>query len=340
MTITHRKSTPIPSLTQAQLDAAITAGQYPAGTTLAQVILSADWNDEHNFDLSIADITGLQTQLTALSNGLSGKADASHTHTIAQISNLQTTLTALQNDINAKANATHSHVISDVTGLQTELTNLANALAGKADASHTHTIAQISNLQTTLTALQNDINSKANSTHSHVISDVTGLQTALDGKQPSGSYLVASDIANMLETGDIGVSVQEYDADTAKIDQAQTWVAQGQRIGTTANGGLTIASNTITLNLGAFNAFDLGTLAAGAYTLANPTGLAAGVSYKGDIKYTTPATGAVTFAYGSAWDFDGGTAPSAPTANNATVFFDYASHSASNVRLTAPKAWS
>jgi hypothetical protein len=127
--------------------------------------------------------------------------------------------------------------------------------------------------------------------------------------------------------------------DIGETDVAKAWVAQGQRIGTTANGGLTISSNTITLNLGAFNSFDLGVLAAGAYKLENPSGLAANVSYKGDIKYTTPSTGAVTFSYGSGWDFDGAT-PSAPTANNATVFFDYASHSATNVRLTAPKAWS
>ena len=165
------------------------------------------------------------------------------------------------------------------------------------------------------------------------IADVNNLQTALESK------LESSDIANMLETSDIGVSVQAHDPLTAKTNLAQTWVAQGQIIGTTANGGLTISSNTITLNLGAFNSFDLGTLAAGAYTLANPTGLDAAVSYKGDIKYTTPASGAVTFAYGSAWGFDGAT-PSAPTANNATVFFDFSSHTATKVRLTAPKVWS
>lgn len=165
------------------------------------------------------------------------------------------------------------------------------------------------------------------------LSTQTDLQNALNDKVDT------SDIAYMLETSDIGVSVQAHDPLTAKTNLAQTWVAQGQSIGTTANGGLTIASNTITLNLGAFNSFDLGVLAAGAYTLANPTGLAAGVSYKGDIKYTTPSSGAVTFAYGSAWGFDGAT-PSAPTANNATVFFDFSSHTATNVRLSAPRVWS
>jgi len=165
---------------------------------------------------------------------------------------------------------------------------------------------------------------------------IDSLQTALDGKATSAQGALAD---SALQPEDIGVSLQAHDPATAKTNVTQTWVAQGQIIGTTANGGLTISSNTITLNLGAFNSFDLGALAAGAYTLANPTGLAAGASYKGDIKYTTPASGAVTFAYGSAWDFDGAT-PSAPTTTNATVFFDYSSHSATNVRLSAPKVWS
>lgn len=163
--------------------------------------------------------------------------------------------------------------------------------------------------------------------------------------QPGGNIVISSGGSSVPTwgaiTGTLSAQTDLQNALNSKAatDVTQTWVAQGQIIGTTANGGLTISSNTITLNLGAFNSFDLGTLAAGAYTLANPTGLAAGVSYKGDIKYTTPSSGAVTFAYGSAWDFDGAT-PSAPTTTNATVFFDYASHSATNVRLSAPKVWS
>ena len=42
----------------------------------------------------------------------------------------------------------------------------------------------------------------------------------------TGDYVVSSDIANMLETTDIGSTVQAYDADTAKTDVAQTYTAQ------------------------------------------------------------------------------------------------------------------
>lgn len=75
---------------------------------------------------AVGDVTGLQSALdgkqasgdyatnTALSSGLSGKADASHTHTIANV-------TGLQSALDAKAASSHTHAISNVTGLQSAL---------------------------------------------------------------------------------------------------------------------------------------------------------------------------------------------------------------------------
>lgn len=70
--------------------------------------------------------TGYATtaSVTALENDISGKADASHSHS-------QNDVTGLTAALNGKANTSHSHAISDVTGLQT-------ALNGKAASSHTH----------------------------------------------------------------------------------------------------------------------------------------------------------------------------------------------------------
>lgn len=53
---------------------------------------------------------------------------------------------ALTEIASGKADASHTHTIADVTDLQ-------NALDGKADASHTHTVSQISDLTATATEL-------------------------------------------------------------------------------------------------------------------------------------------------------------------------------------------
>ena len=77
---------------------------------------------------------------------------------------------------------------------------------------------------------------------------------------------------------------------------------------------------TITPDFSAANNFSV-TLA-GNRTLANPTGLIAGQS--GVITITQDATGSRTLAYGSYWDFAGGTAPTLSTAASAQdvlVFF-------------------
>lgn len=68
-----------------------------------------------------------------IDNGLSGKADATHTHDYAASSHTheQSAVTGLATALAGKAAASHTHAQSDVTGL-------SEALAGKAAASHTH----------------------------------------------------------------------------------------------------------------------------------------------------------------------------------------------------------
>ena len=74
---------------------------------------------------------------TALTEGLAGKANSTHTHTIANVTGLQDALDAkatseaLTSGLAGKANIEHTHEIADVDGLQT-------ALNGKAATDHTH----------------------------------------------------------------------------------------------------------------------------------------------------------------------------------------------------------
>ena len=121
----------------------------------------------------------------------------------------------------------------------------------------------------------------------------------------------------------IGTDVQAYDADTAKTDVAQTFTA-GQRGEITA---LTDGS-TITPDLADSNNFSV-TLG-GNRTLANPTNITAGQS--GSIFVTQDGTGSRTLAYGSYWDFAGGTAPTLSTTANAIDRIDYVVRTSTSIQ--------
>jgi hypothetical protein len=123
-----------------------------------------------------------------------------------------------------------------------------------------------------------------------------------------------------LQSGDdvtglvIGTDIQAYDADTAKTDVAQSFTAaQRGAISTLTDGA------TITPNFALANNFSV-TLG-GNRTLANPSNLTAGQS--GSIFITQDGTGSRTLAYGSYFDFAGGTAPTLSTTAAAVDRIDY-----------------
>jgi hypothetical protein len=123
-----------------------------------------------------------------------------------------------------------------------------------------------------------------------------------------------------LQSGDavtglvIGTDVQAYDANTAKTNAVQTFsVAQRGAITALTDGA------TITPDFAASNNFSV-TLG-GNRTLANPTNLTAGQS--GSIFITQDGTGSRTLAYGTYWDFIGGTAPTLSTTAGAIDRLDY-----------------
>jgi len=137
--------------------------------------------------------------------------------------------------------------------------------------------------------------------------------------------------SNVVVDTDIGSTVQSYDADTAKTDVAQTYSA-GQRGTITA---LT-DSATITPDLAASNNFSV-TLA-GSRTLANPTNIVAGQS--GSVFITQDGTGSRTLAFGSYWDFAGGTAPTLSTDAASVDRIDYVVRSATSIHAVFTAAYS
>jgi hypothetical protein len=109
-------------------------------------------------------------------------------------------------------------------------------------------------------------------------------------------------------------------------DTAQTWT-KGQRGEITA---LTDGA-TITPDFADSNNFSV-TLTAGNRTLANPSNLTAGQS--GCIWITQDGTGSRTLAYGSYWDFTGGTAPTLTTTASARDCLVYSVQSTTQITAT------
>lgn len=200
--------------------------------------------------VSIANVTGLQTELNT-------KANTSHSHSWTEITNRPTLFdgayASLSGVPSTFAPTAHEHVISDVTGLQSSLDEKANtvhfhswdsvtdkpslfdgaysSLSGIpstfAPAAHNHTIANVTGLQSALdgkantvhihtianvTNLQTSLDGKANTVHTHTIANVTGLQSALDGKASSAQGALA-------DTAVQPAAMQAYTAPVVTISQ-------------------------------------------------------------------------------------------------------------------------
>lgn len=101
---------------------------------------------------------------------------------------------------------------------------------------------------------------------------------------------VTASLALKANTADIGVTIQGYDADTAKLDVAQTWTAT--QVGNTQTASVT---GSTTLDFSLYQNFIL--TMTGAVTLDNPTTETVGQS--GFIVLIQDATGGRTISLGS-----------------------------------------
>jgi hypothetical protein len=130
--------------------------------------------------------------------------------------------------------------------------------------------------------------------------------------------------ANILTSSAIGSTVQAYDADTAKTNVAQTYTA-GQR------GTIVTLSDAATITPDLANGNHFTVTLGGNRTLANPTYLGSANGQSGVIIVKQDATGGRTLAFGSNWKFPGGTAPTLTTTANAVDLLAY--HVESTTRI-------
>ena len=179
-----------------------------------------------------------------------------------------------------------------------------------------------------LVSTQADVAAKAN-----IASPTfTGTPAAPTAAVSTNTTQVATTAFVVAEIADeVGTTVQAFDADTAKTDVAQTFSAAQRGTITTLTDGATVtpdfaASNNYTLTLG------------GNRTIANPTNLTAGQS--GSIFLVQDGTGSRTAAWGSYWDFAGGTAPVLTTTAAGVDRVDYVVRSSTSIHAVATLAYS
>ena len=148
------------------------------------------------------------------------------------------------------------------------------------------------------------------------------VDVAVSGLGPARTDSEIDTRADARITAATGSSVQAFDADTAKTDTAQTFTAAQRGTIVTLTDGATITPDFATAN-------NFTVTLAGNRTIANPTNLTAGQS--GSIFLVQDGTGSRTAAWGSYWDFAGGTAPTLSTTAAAVDRVDYVVRSSTSI---------
>lgn len=131
----------------------------------------------------------------------------------------------------------------------------------------------------------------------------------------------------LVKAGDIGTTVQAYDADTAKTDAIQTFTA-GQRGEVTP---VSSSSGTLTIDFDASNNFSC-TLSENITTVSFSNATA---GQSGSIFLVQPASGGpyTVGGWNGAFLFSGGTAPTITATNSKTDRIDYVILSSSAIQV-------
>ena len=170
-------------------------------------------------------------------------------------------------------------------------------------------------------------------TSANNLSDLSSAATArtnLGSTTVGDAVFIAASVAAAQQALDVevGVDVQAYDADTAKLDVAQTFTAA--QVGSTQTASIT---GSTTLDFSVYQNFVL-TLT-GSVTLDNPTTETAG--HSGFITFLQDATGSRTVSLGTDYETAGAAGLTLSTAASTTDIVPYVVTATGRILLGAPQ---
>jgi hypothetical protein len=313
--------------------------QYPALTgNTARPLESGDlWFDTANALLYIYYVDSVSSQWVTISKtpNVSTKADIdSPTFTGTPSAPTATTGTSTTQIATTEfvSNSVAVNVSNIATNTSNIATNTSNIATNTSDiATNTSDIAtntsDIATNTSDIATNTSDIATKmpiAGGTFTGLVT-LSGAPTA--NLHAATKQYVDDNAGGGLQSSDIGVTVQAYDADNAVTDAAQTFTAAQRGTITTLTSGA-----TVTPDFAASNNYSL-TLDQN-LTIDNPTNLTAGQS--GSIFLVQDGTGSRVASWGSYWDFAGGTAPTLTAGVGGAVDrIDYVVRSSTSIHAVA-----
>jgi len=119
VTVKHSKTNAISDWTQAQLDEQIALGNFPAGTTLANIVLPSDWNNDHTLT-GVGTMAEQNANSVAITGGsVNGTTIGATTASTGKFTSVTTpSVTATTNDLTLSAISTGNVNLATLGGTQ------------------------------------------------------------------------------------------------------------------------------------------------------------------------------------------------------------------------------